>query len=98
MSFGSAFCLGKGALCNTCQHQMVVPGLHVSAAFRDRRHKTVIYLSAFSLPPDAPFAATASPSLPNRSLLRGCAAAVKKLSSNANVPAAQSSQRSLHVP
>jgi len=54
--------------------QLVVPGLHVSAALRVSRHKTVIYLSAFFLPPDAPFAATASPSLPNRSLLRGCAA------------------------
>jgi hypothetical protein len=40
-SFGSAFCLGKGALCNTGQHQLVVPGLHVSPAFRDSRHKTV---------------------------------------------------------
>jgi hypothetical protein len=58
--------------------------------------QTVIYLSAFSLPPDAPFAATASPSLPNRTLLRGCAAVVKKLSSNANKAAAQSSQSSLH--
>jgi len=38
--FGSAFCLGKGALCNTGQHQAVVPGLHVSAAFLDSRHKS----------------------------------------------------------
>ena len=72
--FGSAFCLGKGALCNTGQHQVVVPGLQVSAALCDSLHNTVIYLSTCSLPPDAPFAATASPSLPNRSLLRGCAA------------------------
>jgi hypothetical protein len=38
--FGSAFCLGKGALCNTGQHQLVVPRLHVSSAFRDSRHKS----------------------------------------------------------
>ena len=42
--FGSAFCLVKGALCNTGQHQLVVPGLQVSPAFRDSRHKTVSLL------------------------------------------------------
>jgi len=36
-SDGCAFYLGKGALCNTCQHQLVVTGLHVSAAFRVSR-------------------------------------------------------------
>jgi len=47
-SFGSAFCLGKGALCNTCQHQLVVPGLQVSAAFRDRRHtNSNLFISIF---------------------------------------------------
>jgi len=48
-SFGSAFCLGKGALCNTGQHQLVVPGLHVSAALRDSRHKTVYLLINYLL-------------------------------------------------
>jgi hypothetical protein len=35
------FCLVHGALCNTCQHQFVVTGLHVSAAFRVSQHITI---------------------------------------------------------
>jgi len=47
--FGSAFCLGEGALCNTGQHQAVVPGLQVSAAFRVSRHTTGNLLINFLL-------------------------------------------------
>jgi hypothetical protein len=40
MGFGSAFYLGKGALCDTGLSQLVVSGLQVSAAFRVSRHAT----------------------------------------------------------